>query len=324
MSIASIAVLIINYKTAQLTIKAVDSVLERGHGQRHIYIHVIDNASPDDSAIVLQAAYTERGWGGRVTLHMEDYNHGFGRGNNLVLRELVSGVRAPDAIFFLNPDAFLQNEAIDLLANALETNAKAGFAGAGIAKPNGQPVAAAFQFPSVISEFSSALNFGPVARLFAKWQVPLKPDTAAGQVDWVSGAAVLARLKTLAEVDFFDPQFFLYYEEVDLMRRALDQGWHCLYIPEARVAHVEGEATGVKSGQKFVARVPGYRYESWQYYFRKTHGRPVALLVALATIIGSAGNKIISTLRRRPSSVPSHFFRDFWTHALRPLLFGAS
>ena len=47
--IASVAVIIINYQTASLTVKAVESVLAHTHGGRDIHIHIVDNASPDDS-----------------------------------------------------------------------------------------------------------------------------------------------------------------------------------------------------------------------------------------------------------------------------------
>ncbi|MEL6467647.1 MAG: glycosyltransferase family 2 protein [Pseudomonadota bacterium] len=320
--ITNIAVIIVNYGTPDLAIKAAASILARAHGGRLCTVHIVDNASPDNSAAALQAAHTHQHWGERVILHLEAENHGFGRGNNVVMRQLVASSNPPDAVFLLNPDAFVENEVIDILATHLEANHDAGFAGAGISKPDGTAVTAAFRFPSVASEFSTALNFGPVARFLSRWEVPLSPEAPAGPVDWVAGAAVLVRLRTLADVNFFDPEFFLYYEEVDLMRRAARQGWHCLYVPQARVVHIEGEATGVKSGRTIVPRVPDYRYHSWQHYFSKSYGRAVALLAALAAITGSLGNKMLSALLRRPSRVPAFFFRDFWYHAMRPLLFG--
>ncbi len=315
-----ISVIIVNYGTPALTIAGVQSILARTHGGRDVDIHVVDNASPDDSAALLKAAHAEHSWGRDVTLYLEHENHGFGRGNNVVLHALDAAGVPPDAVFLLNPDATLENEAIDLLATALEADPAAGFAGAGIAKPDGTAVTAAFRFPSVISEFSGALSFGPVARLLRRWDVPLPPDHPAGPVDWVAGAAVLMRWSALQDIRYFDPGFFLYYEEVDLMRRGQAAGWRCLYVPQARVIHIEGEATGVKSGRSIAVRLPGYRYHSWQYYFRKTHGRRGALLAAAALALGSAGNCVISAMRRRPRRVPESFFGDFWTHAVRPLL----
>jgi len=315
-----ICVLIVNYGTAALTIKGVESVLAHDHGQRRVDIYVIDNASPDDSGQVLQDAHANQGWGDRVTLCLEPENHGFGRGNNVVLHQLAAQDTPPDAVFLLNPDAYLQNEAIDLLAQALEADPRAGFSGAGIKKPDGTAVTAAFRFPSVIGEFSSALSFGPITRLLDRWTVPLAPDHAAGPVDWVAGAAVMMRMQTLQDIGFFDPNFFLYYEEVEIMRRGALQGWTCLYVPEAQVFHIEGEATGVKSGRAIAKRVPSFRYDAWQYYFRKCHGRPLALLAAFGIIVGSAGNWVISGVRKRSSNVASHFFQDFLRHSVKPLL----
>lgn len=324
MPVQKIAVIIVNYGTADLTIAGVQSVLERQHGGRDVEIHVLDNASPDDSAAELTAAHAENDWGAGVRLYLETENHGFGRGNNVVLRALEQSDTPPDAAFLLNPDARLENEALDLLAHALEADPKAGFAGAGIAKPDGTNVTAAFRFPTILSEFSGSLSFGPVARLLDRWTVALPPDHPAGPVGWVAGAAVLMRLDALRAIENFDPRFFLYYEEVDLMRRGQEAGWGCLYVPDARVIHIEGEATGVKAGREVAARLPSYRYDSWQYYFRKTYGRGGALLAAGALMLGSAGNCVLSAIRRRPRSVPEAFFGDFLRHALRPLLSSGS
>lgn len=321
--LSDIAVIIVNYGTADLTIEAVESVLARTHGGRHVTIHVVDNASPDDSAAVLNTAHEAQGWGTRVKLWLEETNHGFGRGNNLVIVSLLSHDTPPDAVFLLNPDAQLENEVIDMMAQQMELNPSVGFTGAAISTPDGEARVAAFRFPSILSEFTQSLAFGPVSRLFDKWTVSLSPETPAGPVDWVAGAAVLIRSEALKELRGFDPDFFLYYEEVDLMRRGAQSGWKCHYVPQARVIHIEGAATDIKSKRETRKRMPSYRYQSWRLYFTKSLGRIGAMLAALANITGTIGNQIIARLRRKETAAPPHFFRDFWRYALKPLLFGA-
>ena len=128
-----IAVSIVNYGTADLVIEAVESVLARDHGGRRVEVHVVDNASPGDDAAVLEAAHGAKDWAARgVILHLEDENHGFGRGNNVVLQALAARETPPEFVFFLNSDAWLENEALDILARALEADPKACGAGAGI------------------------------------------------------------------------------------------------------------------------------------------------------------------------------------------------
>lgn len=192
-------------------------------------------------------------------------------------------------------------------------------AGAQIEKPDGQAVTAAFRFPSIASEFAQSVSFGPISRLFAKKAVPLPPDHPESAVGWVAGAAAMARFDVLQQVGFFDPTFFLYYEEVDLMRQVANQGWEIWYVPSAEVIHIEGAATQVKSGQPERRRKPAYWYESWQYYFRKNHGRAGAIIAAVGCLLGAACNHIIAfVLRRQPASA-LHFFPDFWGTALRPI-----
>ena len=315
-----ISVIVVNYGTAMLAIDAVQSVLDRDHGGRTVDVHLVDNASPEDDAAKLTHAHTVRDWAGRVTIHAESVNHGFGGGNNVVFDFLLNSDAPPDAVFLLNPDARLDNEAIDILARTLETEGGTAFAGAGISLPDGTPVTAAFRFPSVIGEFSRALNFGPVSRLCRDWEISLPPDFPAGPVDWVSGAAVMIRWDALCDINFFDPAYFLYFEEVDLMRQGAKHGWATLHVPDARVIHAEGMATGVRSKRDRPRRHPAYRYRSWQYYFSKNHGRTGAALVCAAVISGSTVNHLVAGLRGRRAWIVPHFFQDFWRHFVLPTL----
>ena len=324
--VRDISVIIVNYGTFDLALEAAASVLE--HSDRVRDIHLVDNASPGASpgaeARHLAAAIAERHWQGRVILHAETTNHGFGRGNNLVIAALAKAETPPDKVFLLNPDARLGNDAVRILAEFLDAHPQAGAAGARIEKPGPcgslQTVTAAFRFPSLAGTFASAVAFGPIARLFARWQVPLSPDLPTARVDWVAGAAVMLRMSALHKAGFFDPEYFLYYEEVDLMRQLARKGWQTWHVAEALVFHAEGAATGVKSGESGRRRLPAYWYHSWQYYMRKNHGRAVALLACLAWGFGAVFNMGLSWLRGREPAAPLHFLPDLWAHALRPLL----
>ena len=317
---SDVAVIVINYDTAHLALSAVESVLAFSHGSHHCEIHLVDNASPQGDGDVLETEVVSRGWQDDVILYKETVNHGFGRGNNRVLNRLASRPSPPRYVFLLNPDAKLENDAIGILADFLDARPKAAVAGAGIVKPGGIPVTAAFRFPGIISTFSSALSFGPVARLLSRWNVPLSPSLSTSQVDWVAGAAVMLRFDAARAAGFFDPAYFLYYEEVDLMRQIKRLDWQIWFVSEAKVIHVEGAATNVRSGQPKRRRKPAYWYQSWHHYFRKNHGRAVALAAALAWVLGAATNHLVSRIRRGQPSAPLMFFRDIWTFVFRPLL----
>ena len=320
---SEIAVIVVNYGTVDLTMAAVESVLARKHAGRSVECHVVDNASPEGDAEVLTKAHETRGWGDRVTIWSETENHGFGRGNNLILEDLARRQVPPAFVFLLNPDAELENEAIDILAKALEADPDAGAAGAGISFPDGSPAVACFRFPSLLREVVGTINFGPLDRLLPKARVSLPPDWS-GPVDWVAGASVMMRFDRLIEVGFFDPDFFLYYEEVDLMRRLSLAGYRTLYVPEARVLHIAGAATQVASHDTRPKPRPAFVYDSWRMYYHKRHGRAYALTTALLKLPAAWLGIALARLRRHRLPVPPRFTRDHWRHVIRPLIRGTA
>ncbi len=315
----AVAVVIVNYGTAGLCTEAVESVLSRDHGGRSVTVHLVDNASPGDDAVRLAREHADRGWGARVILYPERVNHGFGRGNNVVFEALAREQAPPSAVFLLNPDARLDNEAIACLADFLDAHPAIACVGARIAKPDRTAVTSAFRFPSAASEFSDTLAFGPVARLFARASVPLPAELPTGRVDWVAGAAVIIRWRALNEVGGFDPDFFLYFEEVDLMRRLAARGWETWHHSEARVIHAEGAATGVRSGDERRMPLPDYWYDSWYLYFTKNHGAGFARIAALARAAGWGMNRGIAALRHRQTTAPPRWSDGFSRRVIRPL-----
>lgn len=320
MSQVDVAVIIVNYNTAALTIEAVESVLNKAHGRRSVQVHVVDNASPAGDADLLRDAGALRGWGHRVVLHKSDENNGFGAGNNLVLKALAAGPWPPKYVLLLNPDARLYNEAVGILADFLDTHHTVSAAGARIDSPGGISMTSAFRFPSVIGTFLSAIAFGPATWILRRWEVPLPTDTPTRQVDWVSGAALMLREADLRCVGYFDPAYFLYFEEVDLLKRLTLQGGQVWHVAEARVIHIEGAATGVRGIHGRSNRLPAYWYDSWRHYFTKHLGRTGALAAAAAWYTGAVGNAVLGLLRGRPPQGPDRFYSDFWKIVVRPLL----
>ena len=103
-----IAIVIVNYATAALTVDCLHSLAadsSRTDGWRVI---VVDNASHDDSANVLEGAIAENQWSDWVHLLPATQNSGFAGGNNLALGEILQGPRRPDHLLLLNPDTVVR------------------------------------------------------------------------------------------------------------------------------------------------------------------------------------------------------------------------
>jgi N-acetylglucosaminyl-diphospho-decaprenol L-rhamnosyltransferase len=275
----------------------------------------------DGDSDFISKALAEKASLNRVHFYPETTNHGFGRGNNVILRKLALCTEPPDYVFLLNPDAVLENEAIAILADFLDAHPDAACAGAEIRQPGGAaPVAAAFRFPGLTSILSSSVNFGPLTRLLEHHTVALPPTSEPTRVDWVAGAAVMARLKAWQDVDFFDDTYFLYYEEVDLMLQTSRAGGEIWYVPDAKVCHREGAATGVRSGELTRKRRPVYLYASWRHYFTKNHGRAYALTGAVVWLFGGALGMLIARLRGHHPHMPLNYAGDILRLVIVPLL----
>ena len=67
---------------------------------------------------------------------------------------------------------------------------------------------------------------------------------AVRRVDWAQSAALLVRRSAAEAIGCFDPDFFVYSDEVDFCRRLHDAGWVTLYVPDARAVHHDPPATG--------------------------------------------------------------------------------
>ncbi|NDR57066.1 glycosyltransferase family 2 protein [Aliiruegeria sabulilitoris] len=319
---ADIAVIVVNYGTASMALAAVDSVLTSNHGARSVEVHLLDNASPRNDAANLADEIAARGWGSHVRLYREPENRGFGCGNNVVLSELASREAPPELVFLLNPDAKLANDAMAILADFMGAHSDAGAAGARLIGEDGTPSAAAFRFPSIAGEFAEAASFGPITRLLGRWRIPMETDLHTGPVDWVTGAAVMLRFSALEQVGFFDPGYFLYYEEVDLMRRLDRAGWQCWHVSEAKVIHIEGAATALRGSEIGLRRRPEYWYASRRLYSLRSLGRAGAVANGCAVILGAGLNHLHSRLRGRKPWLPERFISDTWRSVLRPLLSG--
>lgn len=319
----SLAALIVNYGTAKLTITAVESLLNSDLLGLDMEVHVVDNASPSGDAEMLRKAAAELGWGSRVSLYLEKTNHGFGRGNNLVLRVLENQEKPPKKVFFLNPDACVQPSTVQALSDFLDKHPKAAIAGCRILDPDTKlAVTSAFRFPSLLNEFVGAIQFGPVSRLFSTAQMPMDAELPTMEVDWVSGAAFIARFESIQNVGFFKDDFFLYYEEVDMMFQIRNAGGEIWHVSETCVEHIAGAATGL-GGKQNRRRLPAYWYESWRIYTTGNHGRFYSISCAMAKLVGWSLNTLICRLRRKEPSAPKDYFPDFWKTALQPMLFDA-
>ncbi len=301
--------IILNYKTANMTLKSLNATMRAMEGISGA-ITVVDNDSQDGSYETLLDAVKDCA---RVTVLQSGHNGGFGAGNNVGIRARLPNGNKPDFVYIVNSDAFPAKDAIMQLMAQLQDNPKAGFAGSYIHGVEGDPHITAFRFPSIKGEFEGAVRFGPISRLFKNHIVPLPLPEKTCAVDWLAGASLMMRQSVLDEIDLFDETFFLYFEETDLCRRAKLAGWDTVYVRGSEVAHIGSVSTGMKTWGK----MPEYWFSSRLHYFVKNHGRGYAFAATIAHLMGAAIYRVRVVLQGKPQVDPPKFLRDFTAYSMR-------
>ena len=273
---------IVTYQSAR-TIGAALAAARRCHDAGLLDLVVVDNASSDATREIVAR---EAGWA-RVVL--EATNHGFGRGCNIGF-ELV---RSPYTIL-INPDAVVEPQAVHTMLDFMERCASAGIAAPATLVGEGDDL---FQptgpYPT---PWTTLRDAAPFLRRRSS-AVAIVPGAAPMRTGWVCGAVLMIRTALMRELGGFDPRFFLYWEEVDLCRRAEQAGYENWALGTALARHVVGASSS--GAPRFGTAVARHYYQSRYYYMAKHHGWLAATAAELGEFILLSFESALDALRGR-------------------------
>ena len=304
-------VVILNYRTPELTVACLHSLVSEVRTLPGTQVTVVDNDSADGSVEQISAAIATENWDW-VTFLPQDRNGGYAFGNNVAIRPALATDAPPDYFLLLNPDTVVRPGALRALVDFMDKTPEAGIAGSRLEEPDGTPQCSAFRFPNVWSELDSGLRLGLVTQLLAQRIVPILPVTEAiQQVDWVAGASMIVRRQVFETAGLMDEKYFLYFEEVDFCVAAKKAGWSCWYVPESRVVHYVGQSSGVTDTKRQPKRRPTYWFDSRRRFFVKNYGWSYAVLTEVAWATGFAVWRMRQVIQRKPDDDPPNMLGDF-------------
>ncbi len=196
-----------------------------------LLIALIDSGSEDTD--YLQAYCQQLGF---IVRFAE--NIGFSQANNLGWLAVRQNV---DFVLFLNPDAFPAPDSIERACAFLAENEQVGCVGARL-----------LGFDAAIGQPTGLIDStGVFCSWYGRWHDRDQGQPDCGQhsqreeVPAVCGAFLLARRTVLEQTALpgsavFDPDFFLYKEDIELCLRLRRAGWKIVYLPEAQAQHCRG------------------------------------------------------------------------------------
>ena len=235
----TVAVIIVTHEAGRFLSCCLDSLRGRNRVDQII---VVDAGSRDVATVRTQALA-----GGADFIAMD--NKGFSRANNTGYRNVLPGM---DYVLFLNPDAFVTGGA---LRRALE------FMEAPEQENTGCLTGRLLGCDPVSMQATGRLDStGIFRRWYGRWYDRGQGESDHGQYSRIEdvpaacGAFMLCRKRALEQVaegedNIFDPDFFLYKEDIELSLRLSQQGWGIRYHPGVAVLHCRGWQARKKMSQ---------------------------------------------------------------------------
>lgn len=234
------SVIIVNWNGSEVLRNCLKSL--KNQTFKKFEVIIIDNGSEDDSLNSAKEIYPT------AQLIPLSNNYGFAAGNNFGLKIVDTPYTA-----LLNNDTVVDKNWLRTLLFALENSPRAGFAASRMLF---------YEQPCTIDRAGDSYCRSGTAFLRGRGF----PADAYNKREWVFGAcagAALYRTSMLEEIGFFDEDFFLLYEDVDLSFRAQLRGYKCLYVPEAIVYHHGSKSIGFDTDTSIYY---SHRNLEWVYF----------------------------------------------------------
>jgi N-acetylglucosaminyl-diphospho-decaprenol L-rhamnosyltransferase len=270
-----LSILIVNWNTREMLIACLRSIF--AHPPRCGFeVIVVDNASTDGSGVAVAHEFPQ------VRLLSQTKNLGYAEGNNVAF-SLAQG----EWLLTLNPDTEVFDGTLDNAVEVMEKHPSFGALGVRQIGPDGETQRSVRGFPSWLGIFGDLTGLGklfPRSR-FGSYRLRAFDYGVEQPAPQPMGTFLLFRRVALPDPTCpFDPQFPIFFNEVDLLYRMALRGWPALYSPDVRIKHHGGEST-----KQVRPAMIWESHRSLLRYFRKHHAKwwnlpAMALLSALVTV----------------------------------------
>lgn len=197
---------------------------------------VVDNGSSDCTSETIKKQCP---WVRLIENEAKD-NIGFAKANNQGIK-----ISHGDFLLFLNPDTLIYPTTLENLMRLANNYPDAGFVGPKILNPDHTHQPSIRSFPTLASQL---LIYLKLHRLFPDLKIvrsyfQLDFDPSFEQtVEQIMGACFMTKRSVLDKIGLFDESFYLWFEEVDLQKRAQAAGFKNYFTPNAQIIHEKGKS----------------------------------------------------------------------------------
>jgi len=256
-------------------------------------IVVVDNASTDGSADMVRSKFPN------VLLIANDQNAGYAEGNNQALH-----VGTGDYLLLLNPDIVLKNDVLTPSVDFMQSHPEAGALGCKLVSTDGTAQRSVRSFPDplpVLFEYLGLARLFPHSKFFGRYRMTFLNYDSTAEVDQPMGSYLLIRRETLDQVGLIDPDFPIFFNEVDWCFRAVrEHHWKIYYNGSISVIHYGGSST-----RQVKARMVTESHQSLIRFYRKHYrGKiPKLLYWIIENAVSLNERRILRGLQQNPQEL---------------------
>jgi GT2 family glycosyltransferase len=246
-----------------------DVTLEAVYNSKTNYSYeviVVDNDSQDGTVEMIRQKYLSNPEIAAKTTLIENTNEGFVGGNNRGLALAKGGY-----VLLLNPDTKLAPDNLQVMLDFMKSRPDVGAASCKLIKENGE-----IDWASRRSEPDPKVAFYRLSGLqklfpkkFGSYNKLDKSVDEESEVDAIVGAYMMISRECLNKVHGFDPDFFMYGEDLDLCFRIRQAGYKVWYYPKTYSYHYKGQSS--KKASAF--SLYHFHNAMWVYYKKHYKGK---------------------------------------------------
>lgn len=223
-------------------------------------VYVVDNSPTDDLKKVVESSSS------KAIYLFGQGNVGYGEGNNIGMSKAIKAGATFHAI--LNPDIIFDSEVMTVLTEYLETHKDVGLIKPEQKNPNNPFNTSAKLLPTPFITFGR--RFFPrklVDKINKRYELQTIDLSKTRNVPNFSGSFLYIRMSVLKEIGFFDPRYFMYFEDFDLVRR-IHKVRKTIFYPHVTIVHAHNaEHRRNKKLLMMSLRSAVLYYNKWGWFF---------------------------------------------------------
>jgi GT2 family glycosyltransferase len=260
-----LTIVIATWNTKELTLRCLDSIhniKDYGSLKDKLEIIVVDNASNDGTAAAIRERYDDV----EVTVNAENFGYAIA---------CNQGMTKADGkfILLLGSDTELTDGSLLGCIEFLDNNSPCGAVGCKLIYPDGKLQGNCKKFPTLLNGVFTYLSLDSLNKGYDMAGFDYNRTI---KVDQIATTFLMIRRSVLEEIKYFDEQYRILYNDVDLCKRIYGTGYEIWYLHTVTVIH-----EGSYSTNKAPSKVRKVMYEDVYRYYKNNFGFFAVVLIPI-------------------------------------------